>query len=158
MAEFAEYMEALAIALGQELPECEGGRTAFLIDDLPYEFRWDEAGTQLFVFCVLGAVPESEEARARLCEALLHAQYCFCESGGFSFGLSHDNTYLMLQQLFAPSLGGEAVFVRRMDTFVKTANVWRRRLAELLEESKNEDEEAGEGPAPESPSMFTMRV
>ena len=158
MAKFSEYMEAMAIALGQKLPDCDGGRTAFLIDDLPYEFRWDEAGAQLFVFCVLGAVPQGEEARSRLCEALLHAQFCFCESGGFSFGLSHDNTYLLLQQLFAPSLGGEDVFVRRMDTFVKTANVWRRRLAELLEETENEGEGEGEAPAPESPSLFTMRV
>ena len=160
MAEFRSYLEALAKALAQELPEIDGARTAFLVDELPYEFRWDDG--RIFVFCVLAAVPRDAELQAGIWEALLHAQYCFCESGGFSFGLSHDNAFLLLQLLFDTEGGDERFFVAQMDKFVKTANVWKSRLAEVeqdvakaAEAAQPEAEGGGEAPPP---SMFTIRV
>ncbi len=103
-------------------------RAEFTVDDVPYVFTAEEDGTSVFVYAVVGALPEDEDAKARVFAGLLHAQYCFSESCGFSFGVDADDTFVLLQALVDTDRFDEDAFVALMDKFVKTANVWSRRL------------------------------
>ena len=76
---------------------------------------------------------------------LLHAQFCFSESCGFSFGVDADDTFVLLQALVDTDRFDEDAFVALMDKFVKTANVWSKRLAELPDAPPSAED--GEPPA-----------
>ena len=128
---FKHYMSALAAAMRQELPDVSDTRAEFTVDDVPYVFTAEEDSPSVFVYAVIGALPPDEEARARVFAGLLHAQYCFSESSGFSFGVDEDDTFVLLQALVDTDRFDEVAFVALMDKFVKTANVWSKRLAEL---------------------------
>ena len=127
---FKRYMAALAEAMRQELPDVSDVRAEFTVDENPYVFTAEEDSPSVFVYAVIGALPPDEEARARVFARLLHAQYCFSESSGFSFGVDADDTFVLLQALVDTDRFDEVAFVALMDKFVKTANVWHRRLAE----------------------------
>ena len=128
---FKHYMSALAAAMRQELPDVSDARAEFLVDGIPYVFTAEEDSPSVFVYAVIGALPQDEEDRARVFAGLLHAQYCFSESSGFSFGADEDDTFVLLQALVDTDRFDEVAFVELMDKFVKTANVWSKRLAEL---------------------------
>ena len=127
---FKHYMSALAAAMRQELPDVSDTRAEFMVDDVPYVFTAEEDSPSVFVYAVIGALPPDEEARARVFAGLLHAQYCFSESSGFSFGVDEDDTFVLLQALVDTDRLDESAFVALMDKFVKTANVWTKRLGE----------------------------
>ncbi len=131
MTHFESYIAALAKALGQELPPFEDGKMDFKADELSCHLRFDAETQRLFVFCVLDTLPVDAEARGRVYAELLHSQFCFCESSGFSFGVSHDDAYVQLQALFDLRQIQEADFVEQMDKFIRTADVWRHRLLTL---------------------------
>ena len=134
---FKRYMAALADAMRQELPDVADARAEFMVDDVPYVFTAEEDGTSVFVYAVIGALPEDGDAKARVFAGLLHAQYCFSESCGFSFGVDADDSFVLLQTLMDTARFDESDFIALMDKFVKTANVWTRRLAE----AENENDE-----------------
>ena len=105
-------------------------------------------GKSTFLKAVIGALPPDEEARARVFAGLLHAQYCFSESCGFCFGVDEDDTFVLLQALVDTDRIDESAFVSLMDKFVKTANVWTQRLAEVFSEpSETEPPSAETGDA-----------
>ena len=114
----------------------------FQVDDIPYVFTAEEDGPSMFVYAVVGALPEDETAKTHVFEGLLHAQFCFSESSGFCFGVDANNTFVLLQALVDTNRFDEAAFVDLMDKFVKTANVWSKRLAEA--EFASSDKEPGD--------------
>ena len=124
-------MAALAEAMRQELPDVTDTRAEFMVDDVPYVFTAESDSSSLFVYAILGALPSDEADRSRVFAGLLHAQYCFSESGGFSFGVDADDTFLLLQSLVDTDRFDEAAFVALTDKFVKTANIWAKRLSAL---------------------------
>ena len=87
-------------------------------------------GSAILVCAVIGALPHDEAARVRTFGMLLHAQFCFSESCGFSFGVDADDSFVLLQAMINPECTDEWHFVALMEKFVKTANVWGRRLNE----------------------------
>ena len=127
---FKQYMAALGEAMRQNLPDVSDARAEFTVDDVPYVFTADADGSSILVYAVIGALPEDEADRARVFAGLLHAQYCFSESGGFSFGVDADDTFVLLQALVDTGRFTEDAFVAMMDKFVKFANVWAKRLSE----------------------------
>ena len=127
---FGHYMAALGEAMHQEVPDVSDARAEFTVDDVPYVFTAEADSPSIFVYAVIGALPPDEEARARVFAGLLHAQYCFSESCGFCFGVDEDDTFVLLQALVDTDCVDESAFVSLMDKFVKTANVWHRRLDE----------------------------
>ena len=131
---FKHYMSALAAAMRQELPDVSDTRAEFTVDDVPYVFTAEEDSPSIFVYAVIGALPLDEAAKDRVFAGLLHAQYCFSESSGFSFGVDADNTFVLLQALVDTDHLDETAFVALMDKFVKSANVWSKRLAEYTSE------------------------
>ena len=140
---FKRYMAALADAMRQELPDVADARAEFTVDDVPYVFTADEDGTSVFVYAVVGALPEDEDAKARVFAGLLHAQYCFSESCGFSFGVDADDSFVLLQTLVDTARFDESDFIALMDKFVKTANVWTQRLAATEAEAENDETSPG---------------
>ena len=139
-------MAALAGALRQELPDVTDSRAEFLIDDLPYVFTTEASSPAIFAYSVIGALPGGEAEQARVFAGLLHAQFCFSDSGPFSFGVDAENSFVLLQALVDTERVDESAFVALMDQFVKTANVWSKRL---LAESDGA-EAAGEEPEGEA--------
>lgn len=150
---FKRYMQALAGALRQELPDVSAARAEFAVDGIPYVFSADAEGPALFASAVIGALPRDAEGRGRVFAELLHAQFCFAESCGFCFGVDGEDSFVLLQALVDPECVDERHWVALMEKFVQTANVWSKRLA---------DRGAGEGgdggePPPEV-SGFAMPV
>ena len=96
---FRKYMAALAEAMHQELPDVSDARAEFAVDGVPYVFTAGPDGPSLFVYAVIGALPQDEAAKAGVFAGLLHAQYCFSESCGFSFGVDAEDTFVLLQAL-----------------------------------------------------------
>lgn len=143
---FKHYVNALAGALRQELPDVLSLRAEFAVDGKPYVITADEGGSSILVFAVIGALPHDEAARARIFGRLLHAQFCFSESCGFSFGVDADDSFVLLQAMINPECTDEWHFVALMEGFVKMANVWGRRL----NESAVEVADGGEQPGTES--------
>ena len=127
---FKRYVNALAEALRQELPDVLDLRAEFAVDGIPYVITADEGGLAILVCAVIGALPHDEAARVRTFGMLLHAQFCFSESCGFSFGVDADDSFVLLQAMINPECTNEWHFVALMEKFVKTANVWGRRLDE----------------------------
>ena len=127
---FKEYMNALATAMRQELPDVSDVRAEFLVDDIPYVFTSETDSATIFVYAVIGALPQEEAERVSVFKTLLHAQFCFSESSGFSFGVDADDTFVLLQALINTDHIDEGDFVFLMEKFVKAANVWHKRLAE----------------------------
>lgn len=144
---FMQYMAALGEAMNQELPDVSDARAEFTVDGVPYVFTAEEDSASIFVYAVVGALPPDEAAKARVFEGLLHAQYCFSESSGFSFGVDADDTFVLLQALVDTDRFDETAFVALMDKFVKSANVWTKRLAEVQSEPPSAE-------ADETPSRF----
>ena len=128
---FGQYMAALGEAMHQELPGVSDARAEFTVDGVPYVFTAEADSPSIFVYAVVGALPPDEAAKARVFAGLLHAQYCFSESNGFSFGVDADDTFVLLQALVDTDRFDEAAFVALMDKFVKSANIWTKRLAEV---------------------------
>ena len=128
---FGQYMAALGEAMNQELPGVSDARAEFTVDGVPYVFTAEADSPSIFVYAVVGALPPDEAAKARVFAGLLHAQYCFSESNGFSFGVDADDTFVFLQALVDTDRFDEAAFVDLMDKFVKSANIWTKRLAEV---------------------------
>ncbi len=128
---FRDYMAALASAMRQELPEMTDTRAEFTIDDVPYVFTAD--GSFVFAYAVVAALPDDEGAKAQMFSQLLHSQFCFCECSGFSFGVDADDSFVLLQSLLDTNHYNEFDFVEVTDIFVKTANVWSKRLAQASE-------------------------
>ena len=126
---FKRYMDALAEVLHQELPDVADARAEFAIDGIPYVITADADAPAIFVCAVIGALPEDEAPRTRLFADMLHAQFCFSESCGFTFGVDADDTFVLLQSLVNPECEDERHFVERMEKFVQTANVWSKRIA-----------------------------
>ena len=149
---FKRYMGALAEAMRQELPEVSDSRAEFAVDGIPYVVTGDAEGPAIFVCAVIGALPRDEAARSRVFGTLLHAQFCFSGTSGFSFGVDADDSFVLLQTLVNPECVDEWRFVAMMEKFVKTANVWSRRLAESSAESP--DGGASDAAAPD----FAMQV
>ncbi len=145
-------MAALAKTMRQELPDVADGRAEFTVDGVPYVFTADGDGAAVFVYAVLGALPDDAAAKARMFEELLHAQFCFAESGGFSFGADPEDTFVLLQALVDTERYHELAFVALVDKFVKTANVWARRLANLQAEPPAPAD--GDETAPAAPGLF----
>ena len=145
-------MGALAEAMRQDLPDVSDSRAEFAVDGIPYVFSADDEVPAIFVCAVIGVLPQDEAARGRVFGKLLHAQFCFSESCGFSFGVDADDSFVLVQTLVDPECVDERHFVELMEKFVKTANVWSRRLSE--------DEEApiaGGEPGPAA-SGFEIQV
>ena len=132
---FEQYMAALSEAMHQKLPDTSDTRAEFTVDGVPYVFTTESAAPSIFVYAIIGALPLDEAARARVFAGLLHAQYCFSESCGFSFGVDADDTFVLLQALLDTDLIDENAFVAMMDKFVKAANVWTKRLADFSAEA-----------------------
>ena len=128
---FGVYMDALSDALGQELPERGEDRAAVAIDDLVYQFRFGDESGKLFACCVLGALPGDPDANSRLFAELLHAQFCFSDSCGFSFGVDADSSFVLIQALIDTECVDERCFAALMEKFVQTANVWSKRIADF---------------------------
>ncbi len=140
-------MAALGEAMHQELPDVSDARAEFTVDGVPYVFTAEEDSASIFVYAVVGALPPDEAAKVRVFEGLLHAQYCFSESSGFSFGVDADDTFILLQALVDTDCFDETTFVALMDKFVKSANVWTKRLAEVQSEPSSAEPD-------ETPSRF----
>ena len=140
---FRRYMNALAEAMRQELPDVSGLRAEFAVDGKPYVITADEEGPAILVCAVIGALPRDEAARTRVFGMLLHAQFCFSESCGFSFGVDADDSFVLLQVLINPECEDEWHFVAMMEKFVKTANVWGIRLNESPAEAADGGELSG---------------
>ena len=68
---FRHYMSALAAAMRQELPDVSDTRAEFTVDDVPYVFTAEEDSTSVFVYAVIGALPQDEDAKARVFAGLL---------------------------------------------------------------------------------------
>ncbi len=136
---FKRYVNALAGALRQELPEVLNKRVEFAVDGKPYVITADEGGPVILVCAVIGALPHDEAARARIFGMLLHAQFCFSESCGFSFGVDADDSFVLLQAMINPECTDEWHFVALMEKFVRMANVWGRRLNESAVEVADGD-------------------
>lgn len=134
-------MGELAEAMRQELPDVSDTRAEFMIDGVPYVFTTEEDNPSIFVYAVIGALPQDESERSQIFAMLLHAQFCFSESCGFSFGVDADNSFVLLQALVDTNRFDEASFVALMDKFVKAANVWHSRLAEAEFGSTDESDE-----------------
>lgn len=98
---FQRYMAALAAAMRQELPDVSDARAEFMVDGIPYVFTAEEDTPSVFVYAVIGALPQDEEARAGVFAGLLHAQYCFSESSGFSFGVDEGDAEELVNSTFA---------------------------------------------------------
>ena len=144
---FKQYMAALGEAMQQKLPDASDTRAEFTVDDVPYVFTSEPDATSIFVYAVIGALPQEEAAKARVFAGLLHAQYCFSESSGFCFGVDADDTFVLLQALVDTDSLDETAFVALMDKFVKSANVWTKRLAEFLSEPSSAAAEDGQFPS-----------
>ena len=140
---FKRYVNALAEAMRQELPDVSDSRAEFAVDGKPYVITADEEGSAILVCAVIGALPRDEAARARIFGMLLHAQFCFSESCGFSFGVDADDSFVLLQAMINPECGDEWHFVAMMEKFVKTANVWGIRLNESHVEAADGGELSG---------------
>ena len=63
-------------------------------------------------------------------------------SNGFSFGVDEEDTFVLLQALVDTDRLDEADFVALMDKFVKTANVWTKRLAEIPDDAPPAEDES----------------
>lgn len=153
-------MAALGGALRQVLPDAGEARAEFAIDGVPYVFRAEEDSPSLFVYAVLGALPRDAAARSAVYAALLHAQFCFSESCGFSFGVDADDSFVLLQALVDTGCVPPSAFAALMDKFVKAANVWSQRLAKAVQDGQDAAAEAA-ADAPEGnrrqslpPSLF----
>ena len=128
-------MDALAEAMHQELPDVTDTRAEFAVDGIPYVVTADAEAPSIFVCAVIGALPPDEAARNRVFGELLHAQFCFSESCGFSFGVDAEDSFVLLQSLVNPECLDERHFVELMEKFVQLANVWRRRLSDSAAEA-----------------------
>ena len=151
---FKRYMGALAEAMRQALPDVSDARAEFAVDGIPYVFTADADGPAIFACAVIGALPHEEAARARLFGRLMHAQFCFSDTCGFSFGVDADDSFVLLQALINPECVDERHFVELMERFVKMANVWSRRLASCVEDPASE----GGEDASAYDSGFAMQV
>jgi len=123
-------MRALAGAMRQDLPDVTDARAEFAVDDIPYVFTADAEAPAIFACAVIGALPRDEAARVRVFAKLLHAQFCFSESCGFSFGVDAEDSFVLLQSLVNPECVDERHYVELMEKFVQTANVWSKRIGE----------------------------
>ena len=128
-------MGALAEAMRQDLPDVSDSRAEFAVDGIPYVFSADAEAPAIFACAVIGVLPQDETAREHVFGKLLHAQFCFSESCGFSFGVDADDSFVLLQSLVNPECVDERHFVELMEKFVRTANVWNKRLAGEAEAS-----------------------
>ncbi|MBO7684249.1 MAG: type III secretion system chaperone [Kiritimatiellae bacterium] len=126
---FKQYVAALAEAMRQEIPDVSGSRAEFAVDGIPYILTADPESAAILACAVIGALPQDESGRAQTFAKLLHAQFCFAESCGFSFGVDADDSFVLLQALVNTECYDERHFVGLMEKFVQTANVWSKRLA-----------------------------
>ena len=131
---FKRYIDALAAAMRQEPPEISGTRAEFAVDGIPYVLTADADGPSIFVYAVVGALPQDDPTKSRVFARLLHAQFCFSESCGFSFGVDAEDSFVLLQSLVDTDRFDENAFVALMDKFVKAANVWSKRLQDANSE------------------------
>ena len=127
---FKQFVAALAGAMRQEIPDVSDTRAEFAVDDIPYVLTADSGSPAVFVCAVIGALPQDEAERAHVFAKLLHAQYCFSDSCGFSFGVDDDDSFVLLQALVNTECVDERHFVELMEKFIQTANVWSKRLGE----------------------------
>ena len=104
-------MGALAEAMRQDLPDVSDSRAEFAVDGIPYVFSADDEVPAIFVCAVIGVLPQDEAARGRVFGKLLHAQFCFSESCGFSFGVDADDSFVLVQTLVDPECVDERHFV-----------------------------------------------
>jgi len=139
---FKRYIGALAEAMRQELSAVSDARAEFAVDGIPYVFTADADAPAIFACAVIGALPHDEAARARLFGRMLHSQFCFSDTCGFSFGVDADDSFVLLQALINPECVDERHFVELMERFVKMANVWSRRLASCADVPAAEGDDA----------------
>ncbi len=57
-------MAALGEAMQQKLPDASDTRAEFTVDDVPYVFTSEPDATSIFVYAVIGALPQEEAAKA----------------------------------------------------------------------------------------------
>lgn len=148
---FSRKMKALGEAFQQEI-NCEENDASFLIDDIAYDFSFESASGQVLVFAVLGSIEMvSADRKNMIFDRLLKAQFCFVESGGFTFGVDPDSTMINLQARIDINGMEDLVFTKKMECFVNYASSWAKILKMLIVEREGE-ERAGET------SDFAIRI
>ncbi len=137
MSIFTDKLAVLGKTLNCEL-KSEVNKAAFLIDDVPYDFHFEEASGNLMLFSCLVSIPEDLAFSTRIpvltavYQKLLQAQYCFAESGGFSFGVDPEASMVNFQALLPLASLSDDEFIARIEKFVQLTNVWTKRLEALL--------------------------
>ncbi len=143
MSIFTDKLAVLEKTLNCEL-KSEGNKAAFLIDGVPYDFHFEEESGNLMLFSCLAAIPEDMALSTRIpaltavYQKLLKAQYCFSESGGFSFGVDPEATMVNLQALLPIATLSDDEFLVLVEKFVQLTNVWTKRLETIFGEYLSE--------------------
>ncbi len=139
MSVFTDKLAVLGKTLNCEL-ESEGNKAAFLIDDVPYDLHFEEKSGNLMLFSCLVTFPEDLALATRIpvltavYQKLLQAQYCFAESGGFSFGVDLEASMVNLQALLPLASLSDDEFIALVEKFVRLTNVWCKRLEAIMED------------------------
>ncbi len=135
---FEEKMSILGKVLQYDIKQ-EGNAAAFQIDDLPYDFYYEEETQNLIVYSCLAELPSQLELEKRMpilaavYQRLLQAQYCFSDCGGFSFGVDQEATMVNLQTMIPLAKVSDEEFIQHIEKFVQFSNLWTSRLTNLLE-------------------------
>ncbi len=143
MSVFTDKLAVLGKALNCEL-ENGDNKAAFLIDDVPYDLHFEEESGNLMLFSCLVTFPGDLVFSVRIpvltavYQKLLQAQYCFAESGSFSFGVDPEASMVNLQALLPLASLSDDEFVALVEKFVRLTNVWNKRLEEILNEYLSE--------------------
>lgn len=135
---FTNKMKALEKAFQTEL-EFDDAHAAFLVDDVVFDFAFNEATGMLLLYAVLGSIELLSEAQRNAIYAqALKAQFCFVDCGGFAFGVDPDETMINLQAQWKLEAVEDMEFVASVEAFVNMAHAWAKTLAKQAEDGAPE--------------------
>ena len=152
----SSLLQQVADSLGIDSLELnEHGVLALQIDDdVVISLEPDPDEEICHLYSSLCRVPEDDEARAQLLEALMTAN-CFGKgTAGASFGLDDKNHEILLGRVFDPERTTSEELLPWITNMVEVIQIWRTRLQELGADAVDALPEQEE----DTPSAYMIRA
>ena len=123
---FVSMVKAVGTQAGAELAP-EGNACELVFDDLPVTLHYLEAMDDIMLYCVVGTVPEKDEARLALFSSLLEANFFFRATAGSTLSVDIGSGLVAMQRVI-PAKGLEEVdFLNALESYLNMAMLWRER-------------------------------
>jgi hypothetical protein len=124
-AVFSQFIAALEEQTGAKIVIDADNSCDLVFDDLPVSIQYLAARSQLLFYCVVGTVPESQEARLDLFARLLDANFLFRKTGGATLAIDVATGLVSFQRLESARGLDSVAFLDIFEGYLQLAVHWR---------------------------------